>query len=280
MRLEGGLEMDHAVLLDHRTDGRDDRLVCLIRISDGNHLKLRPGLELVELVFQHIEADFQVFGIHDVEERHAGLGGAVKGGVDPADGTRQGRRDGAVRELVLQLLQGRLGRIAAGIDAGLAPDLLGRLVELVALVALTHQDGLVLVFGALQLSLGAGDLVLQHILAETRHHFPFPHPLAQDDVEPDDLLADAAVDRHFPDGLDGPFARESIRFDGPLQVLSLRDCDLLRLGRFLRRFLRRSRRPGLTGGDRHGQDNEGKKPIHAASVLRDGNRWSSNWPAR
>lgn len=78
-----------------------------------------------------------------------------------------------------------------------------------------------MVFGIFQFGLAPGNLVFEDILAQPYHHFPLPDPLAQFNVEGNDLLADAAVHRHFRHGLDGSLAGKAFGLDGALQVLIL-----------------------------------------------------------
>lgn len=84
VRLEVGLQSHHSVFLHHGTDGCNPGFVRFggIRYAINQDFGARP--KLLQLVFQHIETDLQVLGIHDIKERHARSGGAVQGYIDPA----------------------------------------------------------------------------------------------------------------------------------------------------------------------------------------------------
>ena len=262
MGLQRGLQAHHAAAFHHGTDGRHFRLVNLGGIGHGNNLDGGSLLELVKLVLQYVKAHFQVFGVHNVKERDAGRGGAVKGGVQTAHGAADGRGDGAALQFMLQELQGGQGRVVAAVDAGLPFDFVGGLVQLASLVSLAHQDGLVLVFGLFQLGLAPGNLVFQHAPAQAHHHLSLANPLAQLDVEGHNLLADTAVHRHFRDGLDAALAGEALAFNGALEALVPVIRSLLhRYSGFLGR--RRGRYAGVARYQCQ-KNKEGKVPIHAA----------------
>ena len=277
MRPEGGLQMHHAVLFHHGADGRYHSLVNFGRICHGNDLDARSLLKLVELVLQHVKAHFQVLGVHYEKKRHTGGGGTVQGGVHTADRSADGGGDGAIREFVLQLPQGGQRGVVAAVDAGLPFDFVGRLVQFLAFVALPHQDGLVLIFGLFQFGLVAGYPVLQDILAQAHHHFPLPHTLAQLDVKAHNLLTDTAVHGHFGFCLDGSLAGEPFGLNGALQTLRRRN-GLLR-NRVRPGLRHRGRCAAAAGCEGKGKGYESEIPIHTASGLRSGNRWSSIWPA-
>ena len=241
------------------------------RISYAINQDFGARFKLPELVFQYIETDLQVFGVHDVEERHARSGGAVQRCLDPAHGPRERRRNGAEGQLAFQLPERRLGRIVAAVHTGLVAELLGRLFQILALVTLPHQDGLILIIGLFQFGFVAVDLVLQDIRVQSGHHLSFPHPLADYQVEADDLLGYPAVHGNLHDGLDGALAGEAFRLDGPLQVVHR---DGWRAGRVRGRDGRRyglgkisrcrGRRTGLAGGKGGCKGYEKKRPIHTA----------------
>jgi len=105
MGLKIGFHPHHSVFLHHGTDGCNPGFVRFGGIRYAINQDFGARFKLPELVFQYIETDLQVFGVHDVEERHARSGGAVQRCLDPAHGPRERRRNGAEGQFALQLFK-------------------------------------------------------------------------------------------------------------------------------------------------------------------------------
>ena len=202
--------MHHAVLLNHRTDGRDLGLVCFGRVGYRNHLNLCAEFKVVQLVLKHVETHLQVLCVYHVEQRCARCGSTIECSLYSAHCTRHRSGDGAIRQLVFKLLQRCLGSVVAAVYSGLALYVVRSLLQLVSLVSLSHQYGLILILGVLQLSLAAHYLVVKRGLTQSYHHLTLLQPLSQLQVEGHYLFVDAAVHRHLGNSLNRALARESV----------------------------------------------------------------------
>ena len=184
--------------------------MCLGRVGYRHHLNLCAEFKVVQLVLQHVEAHLQVLGVYHVEQWCARCGGTIQGGFYSAHGTCHRRCDGAVCQLVFKLLQRCLCSVVAAVYSGLALYVVRSLLQLVSLVSLSHQYGLILILGVLQLSLAAHYLVVKRGLTQSYHHLTLLQPLSQLQVEGHYLFVDATVHRHLGNSLDRALARESV----------------------------------------------------------------------
>ena len=118
MRCEGGFHVYHTILFHHGTDGSDAGLMAVVGKGDGGNGDDGAFLESVQFVFKYIEADLQMLGIYNAEQRFARNGRRIKHGIELGHYARDGRQDGAVGQLMFQLAEGDLG----GVILHIVPD--------------------------------------------------------------------------------------------------------------------------------------------------------------
>ena len=170
--------MYHAGFLHHGTDGRDAGLMVVVGIGDRSHDDGSAFLEPSKFVLKDIEADLQVLGIHNAEERLTWGSGGIEDGIELRHDTRDGGLDGAVVQLVLQLSESCFGRVIAAVDACQFPDGFWNLVEISAFIALSHQDVLILIFCPFQFRPAFGDFVLNGSPVEAYYDLTFVYALS------------------------------------------------------------------------------------------------------
>ena len=82
MGRERGFQMYHAALFHHGTDSSDAGLMAVVRIGYGGYGDDSAFPESLQFVFKYIEADFQMVGIHNAEQRLARNGRRIENGIE------------------------------------------------------------------------------------------------------------------------------------------------------------------------------------------------------
>ena len=147
---ERGLQMYHAVLFHYGTDGGDAGIMAVVGEGYRSQSDFGAFFESLQFVFKDIEAHLQMLGINNAEQRLARHGCRIERCIELGHHTRNGCLDGTVSQLMFQLAEGSFCGVIAAVDACHLTDVLRCLVEGSALIALAHQDVLILVFGMLQ----------------------------------------------------------------------------------------------------------------------------------
>ena len=152
-------------------------------------------------ILKHFETDLQMLHVNNIEKGLARLGCTIEHvlNVHDCSGNRGG--DGAIRQLALQYVQLGLYFIVATADTRHVLDILWCSIQVVVLIALSHQYGLILEFGFLQSGTGMGNLVAQGHIAQSRHDLTFIDILTGILYgKIDYLLCYTAIDRNLVQG--------------------------------------------------------------------------------
>ena len=98
---------------------------------------------------------------------------------------------------MFQLTEGGLSRVIATVDTRHLTDVLRGLIEGSALITLSHQDVLILIFGALQFGPAFHDLILRDSPVEPSYNLTFLYALSHLNAQHDNLCVDATGDGHL-----------------------------------------------------------------------------------
>ena len=191
----------HAVVVDHRTDGRNRSRMLFRSVGDRRDGNLTPHLVFCQFTFKHVEAHLQIFGIYNVEESLARLGSTVERVLNlrHRPGDRSG--NGAVSQFMLQLMQFGYCFVIATVDTCQMLEVIGCVIKMVALIALSHQDGLILKLGFLQLGTAMEDILTQGSIAQPRNDLSFLDTLPRLlYTEHDNLLRNTTIYRNLTYG--------------------------------------------------------------------------------
>ena len=82
MRLERSFQVYHTVLFHYRTDSGDARMMVVVWKGNRRHRDLSAFLESLQLVLKYIEADLQMLGIYNTEQRLTRDGSPIKNGIE------------------------------------------------------------------------------------------------------------------------------------------------------------------------------------------------------
>ena len=115
-----------------------------------------------------------MFCIHYIEKGFARLGHTIERVLDFYDISRNGGGNGTIGQFMLQFVQLGPRFVVSTADTGHFLDVFRSCIQVVVLIALPHQNGLILEIGSLQFSTAVGNLLTQGSVAKSCNNLAFP----------------------------------------------------------------------------------------------------------
>lgn len=200
VRLQRSLNMHHTVVVNDRTEGRNRSRMLLGGESNGRDGEDGPILISRHFIFEYFKTHLQMLRIHNIEESFTWLGSAIERVLDFHNSPRDRGSNGTIGQLVLQLMQLGPCFIITTTDTCHVLDFLWCFIKTFMLIALPHQNSLILEFCFLQLGTAMSNLFTQGDIAESCYDLTFLDILARIlYAEHNYLLCDTAIDRHLAD---------------------------------------------------------------------------------